>query len=857
MKLTKCFLVASAAALAGSLLSNVPSRKNEVFKASILDTNVRLMVERLHNSQGKTNLNNFANYYFSNLNNNFGVNTHGTCSFVAMGMLLSFYDTYLNDSFVPDAFEENTYVEPDSEGTILTKDVESPGVTYDDFVATAAMDRVDYEDYVVDNPNASFQNFLFNYAYNNDFDIYFDGNSNIGLDVNTQVGILNAYLADYVGLTNSVYSVTSNYSTGNLVSNVKNILAQGQPVILNVHSYVIGNHSVVAYDYDDSDIYVHTGWKDANGNALTHVSLKELSNNLYPSTTISSYVAINTNNVQIDNDLDNYYTVDDDDNVVPVSLKTLAVPFDFRMEYEPNEPEELPEFIWNSLYNERWFSAKTATFQIKIRDYVTNDIIAMLPTINNATSAVIPENIFNQVIDGNGMFKFVVEMRTILPEAVVGTKRVFNQTTVISNTQDYVKIGPADYGFPTRYTTYASDFVDASTNDGFDFKVRKSLNVSRSGNNVSMNVNYQSSTEAFIEYNFYKPITEIKLTVKEYDNNDGVAMASNYNFCKGALFVQGFKNGQYYPNIEGVSQNERHANSLLAGHESEFASGEAVLTYEFCSPVYRVRIHASADEPISVGLDPFLGGRIAKMSRAFSMFLGDVYVKPVEGNYLPGNGYEFHVGDMTEMCPTNDYVYALSLNDDIIDGFYTPGEFTSDEFYDYTETEYCNDIDIITEMCEADAAPGGLTGSGYTFEQIDKNAIPDDGCYKIALAIVAPANDLNNPNKADYRFFRQNSDGTWSFVNFDTCRVTNKDFTGHLIYDPSNVIFKEGNQYFKVRSAEEIRFFQVTRNKGSMSGEEEELYFPMMDIGGTLEYTWDERQYIIRPPFRPIFTGEF
>ena len=161
MKLTKCFLVASAASMAGALMSNVPNHKNEVFKASILDTNVRLMVERLHNSQGKTNLNNFANYYFSNLNNNFGTNTHGTCSFVAMGMLLSFYDTYLNDSFVPDAFEENTYVEPDSEGTILTKGVESPGVTYDDFVATAAMDRVDYEDYVVDNPNASFQNFLF------------------------------------------------------------------------------------------------------------------------------------------------------------------------------------------------------------------------------------------------------------------------------------------------------------------------------------------------------------------------------------------------------------------------------------------------------------------------------------------------------------------------------------------------------------------------------------------------------------------------------------------------------------------------------------------------------------------------
>ena len=48
MKLTKCFLVASAAFMASALMSNVPNHKNEVFKASILDTNVRLMVERLH-----------------------------------------------------------------------------------------------------------------------------------------------------------------------------------------------------------------------------------------------------------------------------------------------------------------------------------------------------------------------------------------------------------------------------------------------------------------------------------------------------------------------------------------------------------------------------------------------------------------------------------------------------------------------------------------------------------------------------------------------------------------------------------------------------------------------------------------
>ena len=36
----------------------------------------------------------FASYYFLNLQNNFGYNTHGSCGYVAVAMLLSYYDTY-------------------------------------------------------------------------------------------------------------------------------------------------------------------------------------------------------------------------------------------------------------------------------------------------------------------------------------------------------------------------------------------------------------------------------------------------------------------------------------------------------------------------------------------------------------------------------------------------------------------------------------------------------------------------------------------------------------------------------------------------------------------------------------------
>ena len=861
MKLTKCFLVASAAAMAGSLMSNVPNHKNNVFNASLLSPNVSSLMRYLEDRQGSTHLNNFANLYFSNLNNNIGVNAHGTCGFVSMGMLLSFYDTYLDDDFIPDSFEQNTFIERNgNNGTVIGRDTESPGVTTENYAAMMAMDKWDYEEYVVDNPNATFQNFLINYACDNidQFTLDDDHNQVLGLTVANQCNLLNAYLSDYVGNEYSAYyvDVQGLHQSQHTAKNaVKQIIAKGEPVILNIASSIIGRHTVVAYDYDDENIYVHTGWKDANGHALSHVSLTQLNNNLYPGTQIESYVGIDITDIQPATDLDNYYTVDANNNVVPVSLKTLAVPFDFKMEYDVHTPEELPVFSWKSLTNEKWFGENyEVTFQIQIRDGETNNLIC--GDDYTEQSFTLKQQYLNQIIDENGMFEFKVVIKTIMPERVDG-RRMFNQTTIISNKADYKRIAPVDYGFPIRHNDYAQDFVDVSASSGLDFKVRKTRNVVRSGDKIKFATTQNGATEAYVEYNFIQPITEIQLTVSQSEQLPGTATAE-YQLTKGALFVQGFKNGQYFPDLSDKSQLERHQNNLLVGHEDEFRTGEATIKYEFSSPVFRVRIHTSAKlVAVGGGLTPRMKDRAVSYA-SFNVFLGDVLVKPVDGDYLPANGYEFHQGNTETLYGYNDYIYALSLDGEALDSDYEPGYFTSDEYWDYTDDEYC-DIDVITAMAEADAAPGGLTGNGYVFEEIDKYDIADDGCYKIALAIVV---DADNPNGfTDFRFFRQNSDGTWSYVAFDLAgRIRNWDVNGELIYDPSDVTFHEGNTTYTVRSENDIRFFQVSRDKGTLNAIEAEYYFPNELYQGnnpSHDYTWDEHYYIVQPPFKPIFTGEF
>lgn len=852
MKLTKYFLVASAAFMAGALVQNVPNHKNDIYHADVLDAEVQQLMGKLKNHQSETNLKNFANFYFSNLRNNFSLNAYGTCSYVSMGMLLSYYDTYLNDNFVPDMFEQNTVIEQGFNGAVITKGTESPGVVSEDYDFIASLDN--YRNYVLNNPNASFQNFLMNFANSTALDDF-----NLGLSVNQQVSVLNAYLAQYVGTGYSAQSFVPWYhdSQEYIKSTIKPYLDRGEAVILNIRSAQVGRHSVVAYDYDDEDIYVHTGWKDADGNAITHVALSDLDKGVYLGMTggvnIESYVTLNLPEYNVFTGVqNNYVTMDENNNVVPVSLKTLAVPFNIKLEYNPEQPQILPVLSWDSLKDEIWFSAVSSiSYQVTIRDRETGGIIQNINTGDNAV--IFSSSTAQAIVDQYGMVDFNVDITTSYSDSILHEHEVYNQSTRISDTQDYQRINPSDYGFPRRSNSYAANFVDVATQNGFGFKVRKTPNVyTATSGRILFATNIKNYTGAYLEYNFLQPITEIKMSVNENDGDTSFMSASEYNLAKGALHVQGFKNGQYFPDIESVSQLERHLNNLIVGHEVAFNRASAIITYRFAEPVYRVRICTSAAAT----------GRIGKLgvTHIFNMFLEEVFVKPVQGEYLPCNGSEFHMGEVPEGHYYSDYAYALSLDEDVVGIGYQPGEDTHEDYDDLAyEAEYY-EVDVIQEMCEADAAPGGLTTNGYTFEQIGKYDMADDGCYKVALVIVAPEDDLFDTEESDYKFARQNSDGTWSFVSRGlNSGVINVDANDDIIYDPANLSYINNHKKYVVRSENDIRFFQVSREKGDLGSEENGEYFPPYDMlnNGTHDLTKDEEYYVIKPPFTPIFTGEF
>lgn len=77
----------------------------------------------------------FAPYFFSKLYDNFGYNSKGTCSYVATDMLLSFYDTFWSDDFLPEKYDSDIVTvdtsilfSNSSPGSKLEEDI---GVDYD------------------------------------------------------------------------------------------------------------------------------------------------------------------------------------------------------------------------------------------------------------------------------------------------------------------------------------------------------------------------------------------------------------------------------------------------------------------------------------------------------------------------------------------------------------------------------------------------------------------------------------------------------------------------------------------------------------------------------------------------------
>lgn len=226
---------------------------------------------------------NFRSSYFDNLTYNLGMNYKGSCGYVALGMLLSYYDTYLSDNIIPEQYDvtsngtsTNMIIRRNSPG--IQKDIICDPVNNSDAYNYAnRLNAIEYYAAVLSMANHSLHSKLITIGAARGYYNFSDNNNPCGTIYNERKNVLNDYLTDVIGMQENVDYQLVGMSGGELFPSLSNSvrnftiqkILEGKPVVLSIGKGDSG-HVVIAYDYDAStdSIYCHMGW-GANETRIT------------------------------------------------------------------------------------------------------------------------------------------------------------------------------------------------------------------------------------------------------------------------------------------------------------------------------------------------------------------------------------------------------------------------------------------------------------------------------------------------------------------------------------------------------------------------------------------------------------
>lgn len=285
----------------------------------------------------------FAPYYFKNLRGNFGYNLKGSCSYVAVDMLLSFYDSYWSDGFLPENFDgekevvgETVLNTTNSPGSINEKDFPEIGTSYS---------NAEYLDLIEDYCDQILHLNLISIGVNN-YNTY-DSSSSLPLAtwLSTMKDIIYDYLDDSTILSrNSVHVGFDNQNSSNMRNTIIQKVTNGIPVVVDARKPTGGAHSFVVYDYDadNDELYANAGWYDSQ---TYHIGMSNLGYTiiqeiLYIEPNISHSHSYNYQRYE-EGELTNICACS---SVIPTSITITN-----------NYLDTLPTFKWNSLIKEKWF----------------------------------------------------------------------------------------------------------------------------------------------------------------------------------------------------------------------------------------------------------------------------------------------------------------------------------------------------------------------------------------------------------------------------------------------------------------------------------------------------------------------
>lgn len=222
----------------------------------------------------------FKYEYFRGLTDNFGENVFNSCGYVAIGQLLSYYDTYLDDDIIDEKYDIQSF----GDGFDMISRHNSPGVLNDPPIVglTGKNSSLLYLNYLKSVRDQSFQAELI--CQGNELG-YFNTSYSIDNCCRTnfeqRMELLDYYLApkdityDFVYIDSQGESSKSDEVRKFTIEQIK----KGNPVLLNIGYFFKsgGGHVAIAYDYDEKkdEVYCHMGWHDGSDTHQTPESVKK------------------------------------------------------------------------------------------------------------------------------------------------------------------------------------------------------------------------------------------------------------------------------------------------------------------------------------------------------------------------------------------------------------------------------------------------------------------------------------------------------------------------------------------------------------------------------------------------------
>lgn len=702
--------------------------------------------------------NTYASYYFSNLRDNFGNNAFGSCGYVSIGMLLSFYDAYWDESFIANSYDVvSNYTidrQPLADFYLVPSNADSPGIKFEPLSLFSGATVEDYLSIASENKDTYFQFKLFDLAKQHFGAINFDEASGaLGLSGEGIYELVDYYIHDYKGYSDSdvVVNLYNTTSASQMKSYVISNINEGNPIILVAKQPNTSKaHCVIAYDYNSSnrEIYVHTGWRDENnGVALTHVSLSDIGY-----TDIISAVTLDVNSEKKLGS--KYYSQSGEGS----NASTFIFPREVEL-VSGNYADMRPTFSWNSLYSEKWESNKDPYFSFSILN--SNRVSIFEVTNIRSLSYTLTTSQWEKV-----RFSIPCEKYYVLLTLNSNTYPYWDDywcRVEFTKPDTYLNkpyIAPEEYGFADAYPTdeVTKTEFESHTIRGFTFETRRYRVGYIHDEDIVMSPIRKGINEAFIEYRFEKALTRIDVDLSHWREQSSELLSSS----NGTGVIQQYIEDDWVTVLD-----------LLASETNLPRNRNDKNTYkiEFMQPAYRIRFYSKYN---GVSTNDSNKGRIC---------IGNIAFYESEYN-LPLSGYELdYEGEEWTSWDYNCYAYALNTKNH---GFMQPGGSDGDHRFD---DNYLSKYHLEQMV--------GLDANNYifSFEPITKNQKCDEGYYKVVLVIA--------PN-VDYHWYRQNSDGSWSHKPGSN-PTTLYDSNSNLIFDPEEC----GRTYSYANYYQFCGFYQV------------------------------------------------